>query len=68
MLVISNRLILVFYILPMSKVKDFKNIISIEEALEIFKRNGLIFNREQVREILEFMDKIAKLVVEEYVK
>lgn len=52
----------------MSKVKDFKGIISIDEALEIFKRNGLIFNREQVREILEFMDKIAKLVVEEYVK
>ncbi len=52
----------------MSKVKDFKNIISIDEALEVFERNGLIFNREQVREILEFMDKIAKLVVEEYVK
>ncbi|GAA3984592.1 hypothetical protein GCM10022246_40420 [Pedobacter ginsengiterrae] len=52
----------------MSKVKDFKNIISIDDTVEIFKRNGLIFNREQVREILEFMDKIAKLVVEEYVK
>jgi len=52
----------------MSKVKDFKGIISIDEALEIFKHNGLIFNREQVREILEYMDKIAKLVVEEYVK
>lgn len=52
----------------MSKVKDFKGIISVDEALEILKRNGLIFNREQVREILEFMDKIAKLVVEEYVK
>ena len=63
-----NKLILVFQVSPMSKVKDFKGIISIDEALEIFKRNGLIFNREQVREILEFMDKIAKLVVEEYVK
>lgn len=52
----------------MSKGKDFKGIISIEEAMDIFKLNGLIFNREQVREILGFMDKIAKLVVEENVK
>ncbi|MGY4386222.1 hypothetical protein ACVWYN_003272 [Pedobacter sp. UYP24] len=51
----------------MSKTKDFKNIISIDEAFEIFKCNGLIFNRDQVWEILEFMDKIAKLVVEEYI-
>ena len=63
-----NKLILAFQVSNMSKVKDFKGIISIDEALEIFKRNGLIFNREQVREILEFMDKIAKLVVEEYVQ
>ncbi len=50
----------------MSKNKRHQNIISIDEALEIFKRNGLIFNRGQVLKI--FMDKIAKLVVEDYVK
>jgi hypothetical protein len=44
----------------MSKTKDFKNIISTDEALEIFKRNGLIFNQDQVLEILDFMDKIAQ--------
>jgi hypothetical protein len=56
--------ILVLFFIIISKAKDLKNIISIDGPLEIFKHNGLIFNRGQVLDILDFMDKIAKLLSE----
>ena len=45
-----------------------EGIISTEEAMSIFKKNGLIFNAEQTDDILEFMDRISRLVVDEYME
>ena len=45
-----------------------EGIISTEEAMSIFKKNGLIFNARQIDDILEFMDRISRLVVDEYME
>jgi hypothetical protein len=45
-----------------------EGIISTEKVMEIFKKSGLIFNAGQTNEILEFMDRISRLVVDEYIE
>jgi hypothetical protein len=52
----------------MSNVKDIKEVITPEHAVLIFKRHGIKLNNEQARNILDFMAKIAKLVVDQYDK
>lgn len=49
----------------MGKKTDFGKIVSAEHAIAVFRRNKLVFKPDQAREILLFMAKIAKLVVEE---
>ena len=49
----------------MNRQKKFREVISAEYAVQIFKRKGLIFTHEQVLQILLFAIEIAKLVVEE---
>lgn len=47
---------------------DEKRTVTPEKAVEILKKNGTVVTIEQAKIVLEFLYKIGKLSVEQYVK